>query len=69
MSFVGSLLLGWAAFNLVEGIIDHHLLGVHHVIEKADHLAPDLAFLASGAIYAGVGWLMLRRALPGGVKG
>ena len=24
--FVGYLLIGWGAFNLVEGIVDHHLL-------------------------------------------
>ena len=28
---LGSMLLGWGAFNLVEGIIDHHLLDLHHV--------------------------------------
>src|SRR3954469_13321778 len=30
-SFVGQLLFGWGAFNLVEGVIDHHLLNLHHV--------------------------------------
>jgi uncharacterized membrane protein len=62
-AFAGPLLLGWGAFNLVEGVIDHHLLGVHHVIENADHLAPDLAFLASGVIFGVIGWLLLRPAL------
>lgn len=27
----GLLLAGWGAFNLVEGLIDHQLLGIHHV--------------------------------------
>lgn len=27
----GSAVLGWGLFNVVEEIIDHHLLGVHHV--------------------------------------
>jgi uncharacterized membrane protein len=27
-AFTGLLLLGWGAFNLVEGEIDHHLLGI-----------------------------------------
>jgi len=62
--FVGAMLVGWGAFNLVEGVVDHHLLGVHHVIENADHLGPDLAFLASGVLLAGVGWAMARRHLP-----
>lgn len=29
--FFGLVLAGWGIFNLVEGVIDHHLLGVHHV--------------------------------------
>jgi uncharacterized membrane protein len=27
------MLIGFGLFNLVEGIIDHHLLGIHHVNE------------------------------------
>ena len=30
-TFGGSLLIGWGLFNFIEGVIDHHLLGVHHV--------------------------------------
>lgn len=29
--FTGLLILGWGLFNLIEGIVDHHLLGIHHV--------------------------------------
>src|SRR5688572_8089580 len=29
----GTMLMGFGAFNVVEGIIDHHLLGLHHVNE------------------------------------
>jgi uncharacterized membrane protein len=53
---VGLLLVGWGAFNVVEGIIDHQLLGLHHV--RDDLGAPlgwDLAFLALGAVLVGVG--------------
>ncbi|HMJ55214.1 MAG TPA: DUF2243 domain-containing protein [Polyangiaceae bacterium] len=63
-TFVGALLLGWGAFNLVEGVIDHHLLSVHHVIENADHLGPDLLFLASGVLLAGLGWFIARPHIP-----
>lgn len=60
-TFLGALLIGWGAFNLVEGIIDHHLLGLHHVFEYADRHAPyDLAFLAAGAVLVGVGWALVR---------
>jgi uncharacterized membrane protein len=30
-SHVGMLLAGWGVFNLVEGLIDHQVLGIHHV--------------------------------------
>ena len=32
--FSGSLLLGWGIFNLIEGLIDHELLQVHHVYQN-----------------------------------
>jgi uncharacterized membrane protein len=28
-----SMLIGFGIFNAVEGIFDHHLLGIHHVNE------------------------------------
>jgi uncharacterized membrane protein len=59
-TLVGAMLLGWGAFNLVEGTIDHHLLQVHHVIERGDHLGGDLMFLASGVMLGLLGWSMLR---------
>jgi uncharacterized membrane protein len=33
---VGGLALGWGLFNLAEGIINHHLLDLHHVVESAN---------------------------------
>ncbi len=64
-AILGAAILGWGAFNLVEGLIDHHLLGVHHVIENApDHLPYDLAFLGSGVLFLFVGALMVRGTMP-----
>ena len=51
--FVGSLFLGWGLFNLIEGIIDHQILGLHHVIQRAaptPQLIWDLAFLVLGGV-------------------
>jgi uncharacterized membrane protein len=60
-SFVGSLILGWGLFNLVEGLIDHQLLGIHHVREVPNYLAYDLTFLAvGGVLFILVGWAMQR---------
>lgn len=54
----GAMLAGWGLFNLVEGLIDHHLLHVHHVTETADHLVWDVLFLMSGVVLlAGGAWL------------
>lgn len=49
-SLVGLLLAGWGAFNLVEGIVNHHLLGIHHVRAGPNELLWDVSFLALGAL-------------------
>ena len=36
----GLVLAGWGIFNLVEGIVDHHLLGVHHVRDDVGRRSP-----------------------------
>jgi uncharacterized membrane protein len=28
---VGGLSVGWGAFDVVEGMVDHHILQIHHV--------------------------------------
>lgn len=62
-SFIGLLLMGWGIFNLVEGIVDHHLLELHHVREdSSNQLAWDLAFLVWGAAMVIGGWLLRRRS-------
>lgn len=59
-TFVGGQALGWGLFNLVEGIIDHHILHIHHVVEGENHLVWDLAFLASGVVLIGIGVALIR---------
>lgn len=31
---LGSWIAGWGLFNLVEGLINHQILGLHHVYQK-----------------------------------
>jgi uncharacterized membrane protein len=57
---LGGLLMGWGLFNLVEGLIDHQFLGVHHVKPGEGQLAWDLGFLASGLGLLAGGWLLAR---------
>ena len=49
VGFTGRLVVGWGAFNLVEGVLDHHLLELHHVRDLPVH-APlyDWVFLGAG---------------------
>lgn len=61
-AFVGYLLAGWGWFNLVEGIIDHHILNMHHVIQRLGVSIWDWLFLASGVILIVVGHMMGRKA-------
>jgi uncharacterized membrane protein len=59
--FVGGMLIGWGVFNVVEGIIDHHLLVLHHVRPGPDEGLWDLAFLIWGALMLGAGYMLTRR--------
>ena len=61
-AFTGLLLFGWGLFNLVEGIIDHHLLGLHHVRDLPAHVPLyDWLFLLIGGVgFIGLGWLLSR---------
>jgi uncharacterized membrane protein len=60
----GLVLAGWGIFNVVEGLIDHQLLGVHHV--RDDLGAPlswDLGFLTFGALLIAGGRLLHLRGV------
>lgn len=60
----GSLLVGWGLFNLVEGLVDHQILGVHHVNERVpldQRPAWDMGFLVWGAAMLVGGWWLLHR--------
>lgn len=56
----GLILAGWGLFNLVEGLIDHHLLAIHHVMTGQHQQVADLAFLALGATLLAGGWALQR---------
>ena len=55
----GLLLAGWGVFNLVEGLIDHQILSIHHVRDDLDApLGWDIAFLALGVLLIAGGLLL-----------
>lgn len=59
-AFTGLLILGWGLFNLVEGIVDHHVLGLHHVRDLPAHVPVyDWLFLGIGGVgFILLGWMM-----------
>ena len=61
---VGGALIGWGLFNVVEGLVNHHILGLHHV--RDDLGAPvswDLAFLVFGVLLVVAGRVLQKRSL------
>lgn len=63
--FGGGLLMGWGLFNVVEGIIDHHLLKLHNVREITSHV--DLwnyGFLIVSAVMIILAAILVRKGIP-----
>lgn len=59
----GTILMGFGAFNLVEGVIDHHILGIHHVNETVPRdqwIYWDIGFLVWGAAMLIGGWVLFK---------
>lgn len=60
---LGTMLMGFGMFNLVEGLINHQLLGIHHVNETVppdQWIYWDIGFLVWGALML-IGGLALAR--------
>jgi uncharacterized membrane protein len=61
---LATMLIGFGLFNLIEGFVDHHLLGLHHVNETVRHefwVYWDIGFLVWGAVMLLTGLALLRR--------
>lgn len=55
--FVGLLAIGWGLFNIVEGLVDHHILDVHNVRDDvADPVPWNVGFLAISVALLLAGW-------------
>lgn len=61
-TLLGSVILGWGVFNFVEGSINHHLLGLHHVRPDGpgSTLMWDVGFLVWGLLFIGGGYAIVR---------
>ena len=60
-TFVGSLILGFGLLNLVEGVIDHHVLKIHNVVQRLGESMWDYLFLGVGGVgLILLGWAIIR---------
>ncbi|SFY44206.1 DUF2243 domain-containing protein (plasmid) [Streptomyces atratus] len=60
----GWMLVGWGLFNLVEGVLDHHIMGIHHVYAGDGQVWWDIGFLVLGALLVVGGYLLQRSGQP-----
>jgi uncharacterized membrane protein len=58
----GGLLVGWGLFNIVEGLIDHHLLKLHNVREITDNVgAWNWGFIGLSVIMLLLGYALINK--------
>ncbi|AEN08275.1 MULTISPECIES: DUF2243 domain-containing protein [unclassified Streptomyces] len=60
----GWILAGWGLFNLVEGLLDHQILGIHHVYAGDQQIWWDMGFLLLGLLFLIGGYLLQRGGRP-----
>jgi len=66
---LGAILAGAGAFNFLEGLINHQILGLHHVLPGSPHqFLFDMLYLANGALFFAVGAWLIRTARNAGLK-
>jgi uncharacterized membrane protein len=55
----GWIVVGWGLFNVVEGVVDHQILGIHHVRDDlGGPLSWDIGFLITSSLAIVSGWLL-----------
>ena len=53
----GAMLAGSGLFNFFEGLINHQILGIHHVLPGNPHqFLFDMLYLANGLLFVLAGW-------------
>jgi len=60
----GWMLVGWGLFNLAEGVLDHHILAIHHVYTGDSQAWWDIGFLVLGGLLMASGFLLQRSGRP-----
>ncbi|MFJ8363709.1 DUF2243 domain-containing protein [Streptomyces sp. NPDC093984] len=60
----GWMLAGWGLFNIVEGLLDHQILGIHHVHGGPYRIWWDMGFLLLGVLLFIGGYVLQRSGRP-----
>ncbi len=61
-AILGPLLIGAGAFNVVDGVLNHYVLGIHHVRAGPHERAYDLGFLVLAVLIVAAGAALHRSA-------
>lgn len=59
--FWGSFFLGAGTFNLLEGIINHHILQIHHVKPGPNQAVYDISYDVFALLLIVIGWVLVRQ--------
>ena len=64
VSLVGLMVAGWGIFNILEGVVNHQLLGIHHVRDDVGGpMSWDIGFLIVSVILVMIGFATRRADL------
>jgi uncharacterized membrane protein len=59
-AFSGAAIAGWGAYQVLEGLLLHVVLGLHHVHDGPLPQLGDGAWIVGGALLVGIGWEFCR---------
>lgn len=62
--WVGAVVLGAGSFQLLDGVLNHKILGIHQIRYGVDLLMYDVVWIGSALVLMVVGWLVLRLTSP-----
>ena len=61
--FVGGLFIGWAIFNLVEGVLNHHIFELHYVNDLSpNYILWNYGFLVVSVLMFVIGYALTKRS-------
>jgi uncharacterized membrane protein len=62
--WVGAVVAGVGLFQLLDGVVNHKLLGIHQIRYGVDLLLYDVVWIGSAALLLAAGLVVLRRTRP-----